>query len=73
MRVKGFVLIEDEIFHVDATPETWSLKKMDHRDNRNRLVIIGNSLKQQEIEAGDKQYNQTNQGQNSRVGSITQG
>jgi len=51
MRMKGFVSIEHQLYYVDATSETWSLKPLAKSDNEEiRCVIIGQDLDEDQVE-----------------------
>jgi G3E family GTPase len=50
MRLKGFIFLDDQCYYVDATMDQWHLEKRNMReDRRNRLVIIGQNLDQEQI------------------------
>jgi len=51
MRMKGFVSIEHQVYFVDATSETWSLKPAAKTDSEEiRCVIIGQGLDEDRVE-----------------------
>jgi G3E family GTPase len=51
MRVKGFVTVDDTVYHLDATPDDWSMIASEHHSQgTQRLVIIGQNLPTKEIE-----------------------
>lgn len=50
MRLKGFIFLDGHSYYVDATMDQWHLDRRDIReDRRNRLVIIGKNLDQEQI------------------------
>ncbi len=51
MRVKGFVTVDDTVYHLDATPDDWSMTPSEHHSQgTQRLVIIGQNLPAETIE-----------------------
>ena len=51
MRFKGFLTLEDETFHVDATGESWSMTPTTKiAPGTNRLVVIGQRFREEQLE-----------------------
>ena len=51
MRLKGFIILEQETYYVDATMDRWSMSPRESgTEHTNRLVLIGQQLNQQHIE-----------------------
>jgi G3E family GTPase len=50
LRVKGFIFLERQPYHVDATPDTWTMEAATSPDSAiQQLVVIGQRLPHQHL------------------------